>query len=193
MRKRVISVLIIMALISVTFIAGYKFASSYKSANTTIGYAEIARWSFGSDTSGNIIKLSNEKISPGSNGIFEIEVDASASDIDVEYEIKVTEERNIPSNMKFFAEIKNEQGGVINKTKEYGTFTELASNELLGNIPTEENNQKRIIMVYWNWEYTQNDVSLEDKLDATLSYDENGRSSLECGFNIEIVGKQKNK
>ena len=119
-------------------------------------------------------------------------VNASASDIDVEYEIKVIEERNIPTNMKFFAEIRNEQGGVINKTKEYSTFTELASNELLGNIPVEENNQKRIIMVYWNWEYT-NDVSLEDKLDATLSYDENGKSSLECGFNIEIVGKQKNK
>lgn len=191
MIKRVISVLIIIALISVTFIAGYKFASSYKSANTAIGYAEIARWTFGSDTSGNVIRLSNEKIYPGSNGVFEIEVDASTSDVDVEYEIKVSEEKNIPTNMKFFAEIRNGQGGVINKTKEYSTFAELAINELLGNIPVEENNQKREIMVYWNWEYSENDNSLQDKLDATLFYDENGRSSLECGFNIEIIGKQK--
>lgn len=194
MRKRVISVLILMALISVTFIAGYKFASSYKSANIAKGHAEIARWSFGSDTSGSTINLSNEKIYPGSNGRFEIEVDASGSDVEVEYEIVVTEEKNIPTNMRFFAETINEQGGVINKTKEYSTFTELASNELLGNIPAEENNQKRIIKVYWNWEYNENDTSSVDKIDSTLSYDENGNSTLDCGFNVEIIGKQtKNK
>ncbi len=194
MRKRVISVLIIMALISVTFIVGYKFATiSYNQVNTAHGYAEIARWSFGSDTSGKVINLSNEKIYPGSNGSFEIEVDASGSYVEVEYEIIVTEEKNIPTNMKFFAETINQQGGVIHKTKEYSKFTELAINELSGVIPVEENNQKRKIKVYWNWEYIQDDKSLQDKLDATLSYDENGMSSLECGFNIEIIGKQKNK
>lgn len=189
-KKRLIGVLICITLIAVIFVAGYTFARYYKTINAGNGYASIARWSFGSKNTEATINLSDEKIAPGSNGQFEIEVDATDSEVEVEYEISVTDEKNIPTNMKFYAETKNEQGGVIAKTAEYSSFTELATENLLGNIPVEENNQKRTIIVYWNWDFNENDTSSVDSNDATLSYDEEGKSSLDCGFNIEIIGKQ---
>ena len=38
--------------------------------------------------------------------------------------------------------------------------------------------------------FNENDTTTIDGDDATLTYDENGNSSLECGFDIEIVGFQ---
>ena len=53
-----------------------------------------------------------------------------------------------------------------------------------------KNNQKRNIIVYWNWDFNEDDTSSVDRDDATLVIDEEGNSSLDCGFNIEIIGKQ---
>lgn len=190
-KKKIIGVLACVLLILLMCIAGYTFARYYKSINIGTSSASIARWSFGSKNVETSISLSEEKIAPGSNGKFEIEVDATDSEVDVGYEILVSEEKNIPTNMKFYAETKDETGEVLSTTAQYSTFTELATSELIGNIPVETNNQKRTIVVYWDWEFNENDTTTVDSDDATLTYDENGNSSLECGFNIEIVGKQQ--
>lgn len=192
-KKKVIGVLLLITLILVIFVAGYTFARYYKSINAGGGTASIARWSFGSKNEKAIINLSEEKIAPGSSGQFEIEVDATNSEVDVDYEVLVTEEKNIPTNMKFSAEIKDESGAVIYTTKKMSSFTELAANNLKGTIPVKANNQKRNIVVYWDWEFNENDTTSVDTNDATLEYDENGNSNLECGFNIEIVGRQAKK
>lgn len=189
-KKRIVGVLVCVLLILLMCIAGYTFARYYKSINIGTSSASIARWSFGSKNVETSISLSKEKIAPGSNGQFEIEVDATDSEVAVDYEILVSKEKNIPTNMKFYAETKNEAGEVISTTEEYSTFTELATADLKGNIPVEVNNQKRTIVVYWNWDFNENDTTTVDSDDATLTYDENGNSSLECGFEIEIVGKQ---
>lgn len=189
-KKKIIGAIIFIVLISVIFVSGYTFARYYKSIDAGNGVANIARWSFGSKNKEAVINLSKEKIAPGSNGQFEIEVDATNSEVDVEYEILVTEEKNIPTNMKFFAEIKDQTGKVVTTTEKSNSFTELATNNLNGIIPVEANNQKRTIIVYWDWEFNENDTSTTDSDDATLSYDEQGNSSLDCGFNIEIIGRQ---
>lgn len=190
-KKRIVGVLACLLLILLMCIAGYTFARYYKSINIGTSSASIARWSFGSKNIETSISLSEEKIAPGSNGKFEIEVDATNSEVDVGYEILVSKEKNIPTNMKFRAETKNELGETISTTDEYSTFTELATSELLGNIPVEANNQKRTIVVYWDWAFNENDTTTVDSDDATLTYDEDGNSSLECGFDIEIVGRQQ--
>lgn len=172
MIKRIISVCILIALILVIFIAGFMFAKYYKKSDTSRIYASIARWSFESEKAEKTIYLSKDKIYPGSNGRFEIEINAENSEVEVEYEILVKDERNIPTNMSFIAEIQNEKGGVIRRTKEYNSFTELASNELKEKIPVQENNQKRKIIVYWSWKFNENDTSFVDYQDATLIYDE---------------------
>ena len=189
-KRKMVGVVLLIALISVIFIAGYTFARYYKVINAGSTAANIARWSFGSKNTETVINLSEEKIAPGSNGKFEIEVDATNSEVDVEYEILVSEEKNIPSNMTFYAETKDENGEIVAYTEDMNSFTELATNHLKGTIPMEENNQKRTIVVYWNWEFNENDTTTTDSDDATLVYDESGNSNLECGFNIEIVGRQ---
>jgi len=83
MLKKLISVCFFIALIVVTFIAGYKIAISYNSSNISNLGANIARWSFESETSEKIINLSESKIYPGSNGQFEIDVNAEGSDVEV--------------------------------------------------------------------------------------------------------------
>ena len=189
-KKKLIGILILIILILLIFLAGYTFARYYKAIRAGGGTATIARWSFGSKNTEAIINLSDKNIAPGSNGQFEIEVDATNSEVDVDYEILVSEERNIPTNMKFYTITKDEKGKVINTTDKYNSFTELAVENLNATIPVEIDNQKRIITVYWEWEFNENDTTTIDTEDATLSYDENGKSNLECGFNIEIIGRQ---
>lgn len=113
------------------------------------------------------------------NGNFKIEIDATSSELAILYEIVVLNEYNIPTNMKFVAEILDGNGGVIKKTNEYNSFLKLASENLNGIIPVEENNQKRDIMVYWKW---------EDCEDIVLN---NDQTFQDCGFEIEIIGKQQ--
>lgn len=92
--------------------------------------------------------------------------------------------------MTFYAEIKNEDGSVITTTETKNSFEELAASDLKGLIPVESGNQKRIINVYWDWEFNEEDTTSTDADDATLVYDENNVSSLDCGFNIQIIGRQ---
>jgi hypothetical protein len=162
----------------------------YKKLATGEISSSIARWSFNLGNSLTAIKLSDEKIAPGSNGEFEIEVDATGSEVDVEYMVKVVEEKNIPTNMKFFAEINDEKGGVITKTEEYSSFLKLADENLFGKILVDANNQKRIIKVYWNWPLNENEEPSTDNESATLKLDEQGNSSLDCSIKLEIIGKQ---
>ena len=60
-----------------------------------------------------------------------------------------------------------------------------------GIIPVEAKKQKRIVVVHWNWPFNETDETLIDSEDGTLNLN-NKSSSLECGFNIQIIGKQAN-
>lgn len=113
------------------------------------------------------------------NGKFNIQIDASLSEIDILYEVIVVNEYNIPKDMVFVAEILDEKGGVIKKTEVYNSFLNLASENLKGKIPVELNNQKREIIVYWEW-----------KDDEDVIFD-NESSFSDCGFELEILGKQQ--
>ncbi len=189
-KKRVIGVLVCILLISTMFLAGYSFARYYKSIKIDTIKTSIARWNFNSKNTLANINLSNEKIAPGSSGQFEIEVDATDSEVPVEYEIKVENETNIPRNMTFYTETKDENGNVA-KTEEKNSFAEIAAENLKGTIPVETNNQKRTIVVYWNWPFNEDDESSTDSEDATLDTT-NEIVSLDCGFDIQIIGKQAN-
>ena len=129
MKKKLISVLIFVALIIFGFIVGFKYAINYN-LQLVSGYANIANWSLKPQTEKNVIKFSEKKLMPGTNGSFFIDIDASGAEVEIEYKINTLEEKNIPRNMKFYGEIINEKGGVIKKTEEYNTFKELASKEL---------------------------------------------------------------
>lgn len=190
-KRRVIGVLVCIALISTMFLFGYSFARYYKSIKIDTIKTSVARWNFNSKNTLANINLSDEKISPGSSGQFEIEVDATDSEVAVEYEIKVENETNIPRNMTFYTETKDEIGNAV-KTEENNSFAEIAEQFLKGTIPVETNNQKRIIVVHWNWPFNEDDETSTDSEDATLKENDNEVVSLDCGFDIQIIGKQAN-
>ena len=185
-KKKVIGLLVVAVLLVTIFAAGYTFARYYKKIETN-GGATIARWSFNSQNENQTINLSEEKIAPGSSGTFEIEVDATNSEVGVDYEILVTKSQNIPRNMKFSADIYDGTNNKLKTIAECNTFEELAS-KLSGNIATN-GNQKRVIVVSWDWPFNENDETSIDNEDGTLVV-ENGISSLSSSFEIEIIGRQ---
>ena len=185
-KKKVIGLVAVVLLLITIFAAGYTFARYYKKMQTSAG-ATIARWSFNSKDENAIINLSSEKIAPGSNGTFEIEVDATNSEVGVDYEILLNKAQNIPANMNFSAKTLDGDRNEISSTTSYDSFGELAPN-LSGNIPVGEN-QKRIIVVSWDWPFNENDETDVDNNAGTLRV-ENGVSSLESLLNIDIVGRQ---
>ena len=101
MKKKLISVLIFVALIIFGFIVGFKYAINYN-LQLVSGYANIANWSLKSQTEKNVIKFSEKKLMPGTNGSFFIDIDASGAEVEIEYKINTLEEKNIPRNMKFY-------------------------------------------------------------------------------------------
>lgn len=177
-KKRAKDILFICFLIFL-LILQFILINYYKKDNTIKIYTNIANWSFSSNNSETAIKLSDEKIYPGMSGKFKIKIDATSSEIEIFYEVVVLKEYNIPKDMIFIAEILDEKGGVIKRTKEYNSFLELASENLKGTIQVEKGNQKRDITVYWEW---------KDVEDVVLSNDPNFS---DCGFELEIVGKQQ--
>ena len=147
----------------------------------------VAKWSFNSNNTRQVINLSDQKIFPGSNGKFEIEINATGAETNIEYKIVSVEEKNIPQNFEFYAEIINEIGEILETTDKYNLFSKLAEERLCGNIGMEKNNQIRKVIVYWNW---KNEDNLLDMKDGTLLYNTNNESSLNCSLIIEIIGKQ---
>lgn len=188
--KKIIGILIFLSMILIMFISGYIFSKNYKAISDYQSQRNVVKWSFESEDIQNKINLSDEKIFPGSSGSFQIEVDAIGAETEIEYEVIVSNEKNIPTNLIFYAETKDQLGTILNKTKEYNSFNKLALENLNGKIPVDYNNQKRIITVFWEWKYDENTTKTIDSNDAILSVDEYGNSSLDFGFNIEIVGKQ---
>lgn len=164
------------------FLAGYTFARYYKVIEVGRTSNNIARWSFNSRNANVPISLSEGKIAPGSFGQFEIEVDATDSEVSVDYEIQVENENNIPSNMTFYAETKD-KNQTLSTTSTKSSFAEVAK-ELKGVIGVENGNQKRTIVVHWEWPFNEDDTSSTDRLSAETV------ANLNCGFDIQIIGKQ---
>lgn len=178
-KKKTIKDILFLCFLIVLFILQIILIRYYKRNDKINFYSNIAKWSFTSNNSETAIKLSDEKIYPGSNGKFNIQIDATSSELDISYEVRVFNEYNIPKDMIFIAEILDEKGGVIKKTEEYNSFLKLASENLKDTIPVEINNQKREIIVYWEW---------KDGEDVILNSDSNFS---DCGFELEIIGKQQ--
>ena len=194
--KKIASIAILAILILLMVLAGYTFARYYQSINAGSASASIARWSFGSGNTETAINLSEELIFPGSEGQFYIEVDATDSQVPVEYEIQFTNEKNIPRNMKFSA-VTTDEKGLSKRVQTVDSLDELAE-KLDGIIECQDGNQKRYITVYWNWDFNIKDTTLTDSEDGSLLLDENGNivydennlTSLDIGFDVEIIGRQ---
>lgn len=164
------------------------------------GITKIAYWNF----ENNMNKTTNSKISlaetitksetqiadnciaPGTEGAFEIIVNAKGSNVKLEYEIKLINEVNTPNNLYFFIKTKDTQ-------KEFQNLKELFNTiDFSGSF--EVNDEKiKVYKIYWKWPYENynSDGSIDvNKDNDDLNY---AKSNLDYIFEIEISGKQSLK
>ncbi|RGY96820.1 hypothetical protein [Clostridium sp. AM58-1XD] len=129
----------------------------YTTEVTGTGSATVAKWSFkaneqtatftdidlASTAYTNIDKAGGNKIAPGTDGSFYIEIDGSGSEVAIDYTIAFSELSNKPANLKFYSDS--------------GYSTEIADltayQDLKGEIAVDDLATPVKKMIYWKWDY----------------------------------------
>lgn len=146
------------------------------------GSAVVAAWSFkANDQTATMTNLdlattaysnvATGKIAPGTEGSFAIKVDASGSDVAVDYAIKFSNLTNKPANLKFYSDAGH--------TAEKDITDKLTTDGFTGSIALADIANPVTETVYWAWEYG---TAAEDD-QATIS----GKTMT---FDITVTGTQ---
>lgn len=162
--------------------------AKYVAGEKGTGQAEIAKWAFEIVKDGEETKnvqlvstvdkdtLMNGKIAPGTNGVITIVLDATGSEVDLDYTLKFTNEQNKPDNLIFTC------GG-----KQYKTLSEIDT--LQGTIEYDAENKTREIVVLWSWAYESGAnieaIAANDEVDT-----QNANSITEYTFDIVATATQ---
>ena len=177
-------VMLIMLLL--TGAGGYTYAR-YMSQEKGTGNADIANWAFQIDKNGEQTKnvtlrntvskqtLVNGKIAPGTSGEFSITLDATGSEVGVDYTLSFVEEINKPENITF-----------TYNGKEYKSLSDIGS--IKGNIGTK-NDRTATILIKWTWLYQTGSTDIE-KAENDIKDTKAGTSLLDYSFNIIAKGVQ---
>jgi len=154
------------------------------------GNADIAKWNFNVTSDGetlSTIKLTDsihqnvrsEKIAPGTNGSFEIELDASSAEVSLDYKIEFLNEQNKPTNLKFSYE-----GTTTNNLKDL-------ENLLKGEFLVDDTNKNKVLTINWEWPFetgtTEDEIKANDETDTT-----EGKTANSYTFDIQVTATQKN-
>ena len=186
--KKIVLLCIAIIAIILSFIGGHAYAK-YMSRVTGKGTAEIASWSFKvneNDEKMQTISLkstvNNEtlidnKIAPGTEGSFQIKLDATDSDVGINYQIKFENETQKPTNLKF-----------IYDEKTYYSINELG-NALSGTINANDENKTKTLSIDWNWQYETGDTVEEITANDTIDTQE-AEQIENYSFDIIVSGTQ---
>ena len=190
MKKKKMALLVICVLLAIilSFMIGKTF-SKYISEGKGTGTAEIANWVFKvngkEDSIQNVNLLStynnetliNNKVAPGTSGSFDIIVDATGSDVGVEYAIQFLNESEKPQNLVFTYD-----------DNQYATIQELEK-DLSGTINANDENKTRTITINWEWQYetgeNENEIHQNDIIDTN-----NAKQLENYTFDIYVTGTQ---
>jgi len=187
-KKKIVLIVAILSMIVISFMGGQSF-SKYISQVKGYGQFDIAKWSFlvnGQESSMNTIDLSstcnngtliNNKIAPGTEGNFNIEIDATGSEVGIQYQVTFDEKSQKPNNLFF----------IYNRST-YANFSDLAY-ALKGVINADAENKKISIPIKWIWEYeTGNSPELREPEDAEDTQD--GKTLQNYAFDVIVTGTQ---
>ena len=153
------------------------------------GKTKIATWSF-NVTKSNVQKINvklNENynnstleenyIAPGCEGEFNIVIDATNSNVGIEYKTSFQNETKKPENLKF---VYGES--ILSTLKELEQF-------LQGAIFADEENKKKEFKIKWIWKYetgeTEEEIQKNDEIDT-----KDARELNEYSFDIIVEAKQ---
>ena len=165
---------------------GYTYAR-YMSQEKGTGNADISNCAFQIDKNGEQTKnvtlrntvskqtLVNGKIAPGTSGEFSITLDATGSEVGVDYTLSFVDEINKPENIIF-----------TYNGKEYKSLNEIGS--IKGNIGTK-NDRTATILIKWTWLYQTGSTDIE-KAENDIKDTKAGTSLLDYSFNIIAKGVQ---
>ena len=185
-------VIILLALLLITAIAFSMYAyAKYKTTLTGNGTATVAKWSFKVNGQTQTIpdidlattmKENNNvvegKLAPGTEGSFDLNLDATGSEVAIDYNIKlaVTEK---PSNLRFYTD--------SSYTKEIASTDGVMN--VSGVMSLEEVKTVQTKTIYWKWAYQTgtlaNDIVANDKIDTA-------DSKKSVTMTITVTGTQRN-
>ncbi len=169
--KKVVLFVLLGIILSLVGIGGASY-SLYKSSPRGRTSGAIANWNFtvnnskdtfSIDLAKNANNVNNGKLAPGAYGSFDIKLDASSTDVDVNYKITFSNMKGKPVSLKFYLD------------ENYTTEVDLEKTQLNG-IIYQGDNMVKTVTVYWKWDY--NGIDDNDYQDKTMS------------FNINVIGSQ---
>lgn len=187
--KKIIRIVCAILLIIALQALGYTYAK-YITEEKGIGCTEVAKWAFKIDKGSSEtkeIKLENiinpetlvdGKIAPGTAGTIQIVLDGTGAEVGIDYDVKFKNEKNKPTNLTFI------YNGVT-----YKSLSEI--NTITGNIPYNDENRTREIIIPWRWEYengeTSKEIATNDEIDT-----QDANTISEFTFELVATGTQSN-
>ena len=187
-KKKVFIVAIILLIVILSFVGGNVYAK-YLSQVIGQGSAEIAKWDFKVNGQTDNIQtinlasaynnefISQNKLAPGTDGSFDIVIDATGTEVGLDYEVIFENEENKPSNFKYV------YNGI-----EYNSISEL-SNKIKGKINANDVEKTKTITINWKWDYetgrTQEEINKNNLLDTN-----DGKNLQNFRFNIKVISTQ---
>lgn len=188
MKKKAVIIIAILVAIILSFIGGQTY-SKYVTEVRGDGTAQIATWDFkvnGQKEEVQTISLGSTydsstlvdgKIAPGTEGNFQIKVDATGSDVGIDYKIKFSDETTKPTNLKFYYQ-----------EVEYNSILEL-EDALSGTINADDENKAKTFDIKWKWNYetgsNPTEIASNDKIDT-----QNAQEITNYEFDVIVSGTQ---
>lgn len=185
--KKIISALIILTAIIISFIGGQTF-SKYVTEVSGEGVANVAKWTFKVNDNESQLQsinlastvnnetLINNKIAPGTSGDFQIKIDATGSDVGINYKVNFVNEKNKPQNLIFTYD-----------DERYENVTDIAE-ELSGIIDANAEEKTKVINIHWEWPY---ETGIDDEITNNDIIDtENGKNITQYTFDVLVEGVQ---
>ena len=185
-------VIILLALLLITAIVFSMYAyAKYKTTLTGNGTATVAKWSFKVNGQTQTIpdidlattmKENNNvvegKLAPGTEGSFDLNLDATGSEVAIDYNIKlaVTEK---PSNLRFYTD--------SSYTKEIASTDGVMN--VSGVMSLEEIKTIQTKTIYWKWPYQTGDTDDVKKANDKIDTADSKKS---VTMTITVTGTQRN-
>ena len=193
MEKKKIFILVTIAILLFSILSGLVYAKMISDISGTAGI-EIAKWSFlvnEKDSSLGEINLgkskysastiSDKKIAPGTSGSFDIVINATGTEVAIDYSIDVTNVENKPKNLYF----------VVDGTK-FSTLEEMCET-LKGRINANDTNKVITKTINWSWDY-ETEISVDGTRKTIEANDlvdiEDCKSAQRFTFTLTITGVQ---
>lgn len=178
---------IVLSVITLGIMGGSTFSKYYTKIDGS-GGAEIARWSFKANDTSTVMEkiqlnnvyntniLKNKTIAPGTNGSFDIILDATGADVAIDYAVTFDNLVNKPTNMKFT----------------YGDKTSdtlKGLEDVLKGRITLNDARTKTLTIKWSWDYQTGTTAEEKANNDKIDTNDSGK---DFTFDIRITGTQVN-